>query len=84
VDEDVYLAELEAVRDKGFSVDDEEYLTGVRAVAVALHNLKGPPMAVWSVGLSSKMDADKIGKATLAMRAMAEQLGEGLDKSFGY
>lgn len=84
VDEDVYLAELETVRDKGFSVDEEEYLTGVSAVAVALHNLKGPPMAVWSVGLSSKMDTAKIENAILAMRAMADQLGEVLDKSFGY
>ena len=30
VDEEIYLAELEAVREKGFSVDDGEYLTGVR------------------------------------------------------
>lgn len=84
VDEEIYLAELETVREKGFSVDDGEYLTGVRAAAVALHNLKGPPMGVWTVGLSSKMADEKIEGAISVMRAMAEKLCEKLDKSFAF
>ena len=83
-DEEAYLAELDVVRDKGFSVDDEEYLTGVRAVAVALHNHKGPPMAIWTVGLSSKMGGDKVEESILKMRAAAENLCTVLDQSFGY
>jgi DNA-binding IclR family transcriptional regulator len=83
-DEERYLAELERVRDQGYSVDDEEYLTGVRAVAVALRNLKGPPMAIWTVGLSSKMGADSIEDAIANMRGVAENLCTVLDKSFGY
>lgn len=84
VEEDTYLSELDQVRDKGYSVDDEEYLTGVSAVAVALHNIKGPPMAVWTVGLSSKMTADKKEEIIPKMRAAAENLGAVLDKAFGY
>lgn len=84
VDEATYLTELERVRDKGFSVDDEEYMTGVRAVAVALHNLKGPPMAIWTVGLSSKMGAARIEDAIVIMRGVAETLCQVLDQSFGY
>jgi DNA-binding IclR family transcriptional regulator len=83
-DEESYLDELRQVRDKGYSVDDQEYLTGVRAVAVALHNLKGPPMAIWAVGLSSKMGSDKIEETIFNMRAVAEDLCKALDKSFGY
>jgi DNA-binding IclR family transcriptional regulator len=82
--EDTYLDELETVRDQGFSVDDEEYLTGVRAIAVALRNLKGPPMAIWAVGLSSKMGQDKVEDAILKMRNVAEDLCKVLDESFGY
>ena len=54
------------------------------AAAVALHNLKGPPMGVWTVGLSSKMVDEKIEGAISVMRAMAEKLCEKLDKSFAF
>ena len=57
--ENDYLKELEQVRNLGYAVDNEEYLTGIKAVAVALHNQKGPPMAVWIVGLSSAMHTEK-------------------------
>ncbi len=83
LDEATYLDELQQVQDKGFSVDDEEYLTGVRAVAVALRNHKGPPMAIWTVGLSSKMGSEKIEDAINNMRAAAENLCTVLD-NFGY
>lgn len=84
VDEKQYLAELEQVRLKGYSVDDEEYLSGVRAVAVALGNAKGPPMAIWVVGLSSKMGADTIEDAIANMTVTADKLCHALDTSVGY
>ncbi|MEJ2660004.1 MAG: IclR family transcriptional regulator [Desulfobacteraceae bacterium] len=82
-DEKEYLSILEAVRSNGYSVDDEEYLTGVRAVAVALHNIKGPPMAVWTVGLSSHMDDKKIETAIGIMTATARTLRGRLDETPG-
>ncbi len=81
VDEDEYLAEMEKVRQKGYSVDDEEYLIGVRAVAVALNNIKGPPMAVWTVGLANNMGSNKIERAIDIMTAAAEKLRNTLDKT---
>lgn len=84
MNQNAYLDELEAVREKGFSVDDEEYLTGVRAVAVPLNNHKGPPMAIWTVGLSSKMEADRIEVALVNMRRDAGEIGKAVDKSLGY
>jgi DNA-binding IclR family transcriptional regulator len=82
-DEKEYVSLLEAVRSNGYSVDDEEYLTGVRAVAVALHNIKGPPMAVWTVGLSSHMDDKKIDHAIGIMTATARTLRGRLDETSG-
>lgn len=80
-EEKTYLNALEAVRANGYSVDDEEYLSGVRAVAVALHNLKGPPMALWTVGLSSHMDDDKIKDAIRIMTAVCGKLRSKLDET---
>ncbi len=83
VDEAAYLAELEQVRHKGYSVDEEEYLTGVSAVAVALQNIQGPPMALWAVGLSSRMGADKIARSIDIMATAVEKLHHALDKCSG-
>jgi DNA-binding IclR family transcriptional regulator len=83
-DETAYLSDLEAVRSNGYAVDDEEYLTGVRAVAVALHNIKGPPMAFWTVGLSSHMDHEKIDYAIGSMTAASDELRGKLDETPGY
>ncbi len=59
-DEGEYLAELDRVRALGYAIDNEEYIPGIKAVAVALHNRKGPSLAVWVVGLSNTMDSAKI------------------------
>jgi len=84
VDESQYLADLEQVRRDGYCIDDEEYLSGVRAVAVALRNIKGPPMAIWAVGLSSNMGPEPITDAIADMTTSAEELRNLLDKSNGY
>jgi DNA-binding IclR family transcriptional regulator len=68
-----YLAELERVRTQGYAVDIEEYLPGIRAVAVALHNRRGLPTAVWVVGISANMEANK-------MKRIAEIAIDGAEK----
>jgi DNA-binding IclR family transcriptional regulator len=47
------------VRFRGYAVDDEAYLSGIRAVAVALNNRRGLPMAIWVVDIASNMDPEK-------------------------
>lgn len=83
VDHATYLKELEQVRLKDYAVDDEEYLTGVRAVAVALNNIIGPPMAVWAVGLASRMGNDTIEAAIAIMPDAARKLRDLVDRSSG-
>jgi DNA-binding IclR family transcriptional regulator len=79
VDEGEYLDELERVRRQGYAIDDEEYITGIKAVAVSLNNRKGPPLAVWVVGLSNTMDAAKIRQATDVILHATEKLRLALE-----
>jgi DNA-binding IclR family transcriptional regulator len=79
-DENEYASVLEAVRSNGYSVDDEEYLTGVRAVAIALHNVTGPPLAFWAVGLSSRMEDDKMAQVIGIMMAACGTLRGVIDR----
>jgi DNA-binding IclR family transcriptional regulator len=66
-DPERYLAELELVRKLGFATDVEEYIPGVRAVAVPIFVGRGSRRrmvaGVWVVGLSSSMSDDKMRRA---------------------
>jgi IclR family acetate operon transcriptional repressor len=80
VKKDDYLAELEKVRRQGYAVDDEEYLAGVKAVAVALGNQRGLPLAMWVVGFADAMGASVIPGIAEETRRAAAALKEVLDQ----
>ena len=56
VDTASYFKELKQVKDKGFAVDDEEYILGVRAVASPLKGLGQLRSAIWLVGFKASID----------------------------
>ncbi|RPJ15895.1 MAG: IclR family transcriptional regulator [Desulfobacteraceae bacterium] len=80
-DEEKYLAELELVKTQGYAVDNEEYIHGIKAVAVALGNRKGLPLAVWVVGLSSTMEPVKIRQIIDVILKTTEKLRASLEES---
>jgi DNA-binding IclR family transcriptional regulator len=51
-----YIAEINKVRQHGYAVDDEEYLPGVRAIAIGVGNRRGLPLALWVVGFAGAME----------------------------
>lgn len=59
-DEQAYLQELSRVRNEGYAVDNEEYLPGVRAVALSLGHHRGLPLALWVVGFAGSMDPQRM------------------------
>lgn len=80
VDMNIYLAELEQVRRLGYAVDLEEYIPGIRAVAVAIRNLRGLPMAIWVVGMSGHLGKDQMNRIAAVMGDAARVLREHVDR----
>lgn len=78
-----YLAELDRVRSRGFAIDDEEYLSGIRAVAVALKNRRGLPMAVWVVGIASNIDMARLEQVAQMAVDAAKELRSRLEGTAG-
>jgi IclR family transcriptional regulator, KDG regulon repressor len=60
IDQRQFLREIEKVKEQGYAVDDEEYIPGVRAVAVPLVFPSSPPAALWVVGFTSTLDDQKV------------------------
>ena len=79
VREDDYLEELAGVRRNGYALDIEEYLPGVKAVAVGLGNNQGLPLAVWVVGFASPMDDTVMPQIIDATLGTAGKLNRLLD-----
>jgi len=60
VDAKLFSKELKQVREKGYAVDDEEYIAGVRAVAAPLTGLGQLRSSIWAVGFKASLDDIKM------------------------
>ncbi len=79
VDETEYLKELEKVRQQGYALDNEEYMQGVKAVAVSLGNFRGLPLAIWTVGFAGSMGDDVMPKIIQETLNTAKKMHSVLD-----
>lgn len=75
-----YLAEIAVVREKGYAIDREEYLPGVNAIAAALNNQHGLPLAAWVVGFSDSLRKELMPEIISATLETAARLRTALDK----
>jgi IclR family KDG regulon transcriptional repressor len=77
-DSNKYLEELHEVMNRGYALDREEYLHGVRAVATIIKTGDTPLAAIWVVGFSSSLTETKvqevIGKTLHAADKISEEL----------
>ncbi len=55
-----FLEEIEKTRARGYAVDFEEYLTGMRAVATLIYAGHFPVGALWVVGFTSSLNDEKL------------------------
>jgi IclR family transcriptional regulator, KDG regulon repressor len=74
----MYLEELQTVKKRGYALDDEEYLAGVRAVAVCLSSRGGYLPALWVVGFKAGMSDDLMPGIIDQTLAAARQINQSL------
>ena len=80
VDMDVYFSELSQVREKGYAVDDEEYILGVRAVASPLMGLGQLRSAIWAVGFKASLDEKKMQTLTAKTQKAAKDISRRIQE----
>jgi len=80
-DMDTFIKEIEETRRRGYSVDMEEYLKGIRAVAAIILQDGKPVGAIWFVGFSNSMIDERLGHITRNLKNTAEQISERMSFS---
>jgi IclR family acetate operon transcriptional repressor len=78
-DSDRYFEELARVRRRGFAIDDQEYLPGVRAVSAPVYDARGRVVAALSVvGSSARLTRDRLAGAAAAVSSAAAAISRRL------
>lgn len=71
------FADLDRIRARGWSLDDEERNTGMRCVASAIYNAHGEAVAGISIsGPTGRLDADRVGEFGPVVRRAAADVTE--------
>ena len=82
IDFDLYAKELGKVRQSGIATDDEEYLSGVRAVAAPIKKYGAHIPALWVVGFKASMSDKKMSAIIEQTRSAAEKISKKLALEF--
>jgi DNA-binding IclR family transcriptional regulator len=78
-DSNLYMKEVGEARASGYGLDDEEYIQGVRAVAAVIQNAGPQTSAVWVVGFSPSMSADKLPVIAIQTKRAAEAISQKIN-----
>ena len=73
-----YADELDKVMQNGYAADDEEYISGVRAIAVPLNHYGAYTPAIWVVGFKASMNSKKIPTIIEQTKAAADRINQKL------
>jgi DNA-binding IclR family transcriptional regulator len=80
VDSELYYQELKRVSQKGYAVDDEEYILGVRAVASPIKGLGQLKSAIWVVGFKASLDEKKMQRLTKETQKAAAAISQRIQE----
>ena len=70
-----YIQEIWKTRAEGIAVDKEEYIEGIRALAVPLNLKKGnSPVAIWAVGLKRQVEDKNIPVYAKFLKEIAKKI----------
>ncbi len=73
-DADRYMKMVEEARKSGYGLDDEEYIQGVRAAAAVINRSGQPMSAVWTVGFTPSMGADRMTHIAMETKRAAGEI----------
>lgn len=80
-DPERYLEAVKQARAQGYATDDEEYISGVRAVAAPIPDGLQLKSALWVVGFKTTLDDTKMHALIRATRDAARRITDDIDRA---
>ena len=78
VDPKKFFKEVGETRTKGYVIDDEEYMMGVKAIAAPILAASPPLAAIWVVGFTSSLNDQKMEKVILEIQKTAQEIDHSM------
>jgi IclR family KDG regulon transcriptional repressor len=78
VDQKKFFKEVEEAKKKGYAIDDEEYILGVRAIAAPIQTGSAPLAAIWVVGFTSSLNDPKMEKVILEIKNTVQEITQSM------
>ena len=82
-DPEQFINEVREAREKGYATDDEEYISGVRAVASLINGESDRKAAIWVVGFKASMNEKKMRILIQEIRKTAEAINMKINEKSG-
>jgi len=83
MDQKKFMKEVEETKKRGYAIDDEEYMLGVRAIAAPIQTHSPPLAAIWLVGFSSGLNDQKMERVILEIRSTAQEISQSMNSAVG-
>jgi len=83
VDQKKFFKEVEETKRRGYAIDDEEYMLGVRAIAAPIQTASPSVVAIWVVGFSSGLNDQKMERVILEIRNTAQEITQSMSPVVG-
>jgi DNA-binding IclR family transcriptional regulator len=78
VDQKKFFKEVEETKKKGYAIDDEEYILGVRAIAAPIQTSSAPLAAIWVVGFTSSLNDQKMERVIAEIKKTVEEISQSV------
>ncbi|MBU8910922.1 MAG: IclR family transcriptional regulator [Desulfobacterales bacterium] len=76
---EAYFNQLEQIRKKGYATDEEEYISGVCAIAAPITGYVNYPAALWVVGFKDSLDRTKMENHSQRVKTAAKKISTNLE-----
>jgi DNA-binding IclR family transcriptional regulator len=73
-----FLREVEETKKRGYAIDDEEYMLGIRAIAAPIQTTSPPLAAIWVVGFTSSLDDQKVRAVIREIQKTTQEINQSL------
>ena len=83
VDPKKFLKDVQEAKRMDYAIDDEEYLIGVRAIAVPIQTASLPPASIWVVGFTSNLNDQKMEKIISEIQNTAQGISHSMNPVVG-